>query len=52
MYCKPHRPGNTPQVPDNKGKCTRLVDYLSKESQVERPYYDNFSHIKKIMLYP
>lgn len=52
MYCKPHRPGNTPQVPDNKGKCTRLVDYLSKESQVERPYYDNFSHSKKIMLYP
>ncbi|MFK2201197.1 pathogenicity island mobilization protein BfmB, partial [Bacteroides fragilis] len=52
MYCKPHRPGNTPQVPDNKGKCTRLVDYLSKESQVERPYYDNFFSQQKDYVIP
>ena len=42
MYCKTHRPVNTPGVSDNKGKCVQLVEYLSKESQDERPYYDNF----------
>lgn len=47
MYCKPHRPVNTPGASDNKGKCTQLVEYLCKESQTERPYYDNFfSHQK------
>ena len=42
MYCKAHRPVNTPGVSDNKGKCVQLVEYLSKESQDVRPYYDNF----------
>jgi len=42
MYCKAHRPVNTPGVSDNKGKCVQLVEYLSKESQEERSYYDNF----------
>ena len=42
MYCKVHQPINTPGVSDNKGKCTQLVEYLSKESQDVRPYYDNF----------
>ena len=31
MYCKVHRPVNTPGVSDNKGKCVQLVEYLSKE---------------------
>ena len=31
MYCKVHQPINTPGVSDNKGKCTQLVEYLSKE---------------------
>ena len=42
MYCKVHRPVNTPGVSDNKGKCVQLVEYLSKELKEERPYYDNF----------
>ena len=42
MYCKVHRPVNTPGVSDNKGKCVQLVEYLSKELKEERPYYDIF----------
>ena len=42
MYCKVHRPTATPGSPDNKGRCTLLVEYLSKEGRTERPYYDNF----------
>lgn len=48
MYCKAHRPVNTPGVSDNKGKCVQLVEYLSKESQDVRPYYDNFFHNKRL----
>lgn len=49
MYCKVHRPVNTPGVSDNKGKCVQLVEYLSKELKEERPYYDNFFHRKRTM---
>lgn len=53
MYCKVHQPINTPGVSDNKGKCTQLVEYLSKESQDVRPYYDNFFfHNKKTLSHP
>ena len=43
---------NTPGVSDNKGKCTQLVEYLSKESQDERPYYDNFFSQKEDFVTP
>ena len=52
MYCKVHRPINTPGVSDNKGKCTQLVEYLSKESQDVRPYYDNFFSQQKDFVTP
>ena len=39
MYCSVHRPVNTPGVSDNKGSCLQLVEYLSKESNDERPYF-------------
>ena len=52
MYCKVHRPVNTPGVSDNKGKCTQLVEYLSKESQDVRPYYDNFFSQQKDFVTP
>lgn len=52
MYCKTHRPVNTPGVSDNKGKCVQLVEYLSKESQDERPYYDNFFSQKEDFVTP
>ena len=42
MYCSVHRPVNTPGVSDNKGSCLQLVEYLSKESNDERPYFDTF----------
>lgn len=42
MYCSVHRPVNTPGVSDNKGSCLQLVEYLSKESKDERPYFDTF----------
>ena len=47
MYCKVHRPVNTPGVSDNKGKCVQLVEYLSKELKEERPYYDIFFFHRK-----
>ena len=46
------RPINTPGVSDNKGKCTQLVEYLSKESQDVRPYYDNFFSQQKDFVTP
>ncbi len=49
MYCKVHRPTATPGSPDNKGRCTLLVEYLSKEGRTERPYYDNFFHNRMIL---
>ena len=52
MYCKVHQPINTPGVSDNKGKCTQLVEYLSKESQDVRPYYDNFFSQQKDFVTP
>lgn len=52
MYCKVHRPINTPGVSDNKGKCTQLVEYLSKESQDVCPYYDNFFSQQKDFVTP
>lgn len=42
MYCKVHHPVGTPGVSDNKGTCRQLVDYLRKEEEDERPYYDTF----------
>lgn len=52
MYCKVHRPVNTPGVSDNKGKCVQLVEYLSKELKEERPYYDNFFSQKEDYVTP
>lgn len=42
MFVKVHRPVNTPGVCDNKGSCLKLVEYLSKESFEDKPFYDNF----------
>ena len=43
MYCKVHRPINTPRVSDNKGSCIQLTQYLDKEGRdKDRPYYDDF----------
>lgn len=52
MYCKVHRPVNTPGVSDNKGKCVQLVEYLSKELKEERTYYDNFFSQKEDYVTP
>ena len=52
MYCKVHRPVNTPGVSDNKGKCVQLVEYLSKELKEERSYYDNFFSQKEDYVTP
>lgn len=43
MYCKVHRPINTPKVSTNKGSCVLLIQYLDKEGRdKDRPYYDDF----------
>ncbi len=42
MYCSVHRPVNTPGVSDNKGSCLQLVEYLSKEENANKPYFDTF----------
>ena len=43
MYCKVHKPINTPKVSDNKGSCVQLSQYLDKEGRdADRPYYDDF----------
>ena len=43
MYCKVHRPINTPKVSDNKNSCIQLTQYLDKEgADKNRPYYDDF----------
>ena len=52
MYCKVHRPVNTPGVSDNKGKCVQLVEYLSKELKEERTNYDNFFSQKEDYVTP
>ena len=51
MYCSVHRPVNTPGVSDNKGSCLQLVEYLSKESNDERPYFDTFFFRRTWILY-
>lgn len=50
MFCKVHRPVNTPCVSDNKHSCAQLVKYLTKESELNKPYYDNFfSHTENFV---
>ncbi len=48
MYCKVHRPINTPRVSDNKGSCIQLTQYLNKEgNDKDRSYYDDFFSVDK-----
>lgn len=42
MYCSVHRPVNTPGVSDNKGSCSQLIKYLSKEIDGTKPFFDSF----------
>lgn len=48
MYCKVHRPINTPKVSSNKGSCILLTQYLDKEGRDNnRPYYDDFFSVNE-----